>query len=72
MVMPALKKAERMGLIHMENLEDYATIKFLIETHCINDREAFALVKDYALQQLDRGKRLLMFFKDAEAWIGYG
>jgi len=59
-------KAEQLGLIYMENPEDYATVRYIIETHCINDNHAFDLVTDYALRELDRGKGLLKFFKDAD------
>jgi hypothetical protein len=62
----SFSKAARLGLIHMEDPEDYATVKYIIETHYIDDREAFDLVKDYGLKQPERGKRLLMFFKDSD------
>ena len=34
----------------------------------LDRNEEFVLVKDYGLQQPERGKKLLMFFKDAMAW----
>jgi HD superfamily phosphodiesterase len=62
----SISKAEQFSLIHMPNPEDYATVKYLIEVHCIHDREAFALVKEYGLQQPERAMGLLKFFKDAD------
>jgi HD superfamily phosphodiesterase len=59
-------KSNEMDLIKTDIPEDYNTVKYLIETHCINDREAFGLVKNYALQEPDRAERLLKFFKDAD------
>jgi HD superfamily phosphodiesterase len=59
-------KVEEMDLIKAEIPEDYNAVKYLIETHCIDDQEAFSLVKDYALQEPDRAKGLLKFFKDAD------
>lgn len=59
-------KVERMSLIRMENHEDYATVRYITETHCINDHHAFTLVEKYALEDRERGRRLLRFFKDAD------
>jgi uncharacterized protein len=59
-------KAEQLGLIHMESAEDYRTVKYLIEEHCIRDKDAFALVMNYELLEPERGKRLLKFFKDSD------
>jgi hypothetical protein len=59
-------KAEKLGLIHFESPEDFNAVRYLIETHCIDDEEAFALVKDYGLQQPERGKESLKSFKDAD------
>jgi UTP:GlnB (protein PII) uridylyltransferase len=59
-------KAEQLDLIQFENPEYYSTVKYLIETHCINDEEAFAMVRDYPLKEPDWAKNLLKFFKDAD------
>jgi alpha-ketoglutarate-dependent taurine dioxygenase len=62
----SFKKAEQFGLIRMENTEDYRTVKYLIAEHCIRDKDAFALVMNYGLENPEGGKRLLKFFKDAD------
>jgi HD superfamily phosphodiesterase len=62
----SFEKVERIGLVHMDDPEDYATVRYIIETHCINDHHALALVEDYALEEQERGKGLLKFFKDAD------
>jgi hypothetical protein len=62
----SISKAEQFSLIHMPNPEDYAIVKYLVEVHCIHDREAFALVEEYGLQQPERAQGLLKFFKDAD------
>jgi uncharacterized protein len=59
-------KAKQMDLMKAEIPEDYNAVKYLIETHCINDKDAFSLVRDYAVNEPDRAKRLLMVFKDAD------
>jgi hypothetical protein len=65
-VYASFSKAEHLALIHMENPEDYAAVRYLIETHCLNDNHAVTLVTDYGLQLPNRDKRLLKFFKDAD------
>jgi len=62
----SFSKAEKLSIIHFENLEDCNAVKYLIETHCLNDEEAFALVMDYPLQEPSRAQKLLKFFKDAD------
>jgi hypothetical protein len=62
----SFNKVEKLNLIQNKNYEYYYTVKYLIETHCINDNNAFALVTDYALQEPGRAKSLLKFFKDAD------
>jgi hypothetical protein len=59
-------KADRMGLIQPEQHEGYQAIKYLIETHCISDREGLRLVNGYGMTDTARAARLLMFFKDAD------
>jgi HD superfamily phosphodiesterase len=59
-------KAEKLSLIQLENCEDCNAARYLIETHCIDDQEALALIKDYPLRGPDRAKKLLMFRKDAD------
>jgi hypothetical protein len=58
-------KAKAMDLIKITITEDYDVVKYLIETHCIDDKEAFKLVRQYAVEP-ERAKRLLMVFKDAD------
>jgi len=62
----SFSKAEKLSIIHFENPEDCNAVKYLIEIHCLNDEEAFGLVKDYPLQEPSRAQKLLMFFKDAD------
>ncbi len=59
-------KAKEMDLIKFESPEDFNTVKYLIETHCINDKDAFGLTRKYASQEPDRARTLLKFFKDAD------
>jgi putative nucleotidyltransferase with HDIG domain len=62
----SLSKVERMGLERLEDLEEDTAMKYLIETHCINDKDALALVVGYGLKKPGRAKSLLMLFKDAD------
>lgn len=60
------KKMKKMGLLIGISPEDEVLIKYIVENHCIDDRDAYANVKDYDIRDSQHAMYLLDMLKDAD------
>lgn len=60
------RKILKLGLISDFTDEDAKILKFIIENHCINDRQALNQFVQYNIRQEKRALSLFRIFKDAD------
>ena len=49
------------------NIEDFNTIKFVIESHSLDDNKDYEILKKYDIIKENRALRILKIIKDADA-----
>lgn len=62
----SFKKLVKYGLVRNLESEETKILKYVIENHCIDDKDAFDNIKNYSIKNIDRALLLLRCFKDAD------